>query len=248
VHYAMYAAGAAFMLVIWHFPPNERFVLPLVPLAFAGLLTEMEHFAAMVRSSLHHKDFSQRVAAAVMAGVVVLLFGGSFALQAYVGGVFLNETARLQRTRNTDHRAAYAWMRANLPADAVVIAYNDPVLYLNTGRASISRPLPPSLWYTEDHARTLELFRDLPNYARNHGAEYVYYTTADLRRDMGDSDTTAIENSIRSSAALTKIYQAGIGTIYRSVEKSEVARRPTTAYTTPPSNTIASPGQVVAGR
>lgn len=249
LHYAMYSAGAAFMLVIWHFPPNERFVLPLVPLAFAGLLTEMEHFVGMVRSSLHHKDVSQRVAAAVMACAVVLILGGSFALQAYVGGVFLQETAQQHRARNADHRAAYSWIRANLPPDAAVIAYNDPVLYLYTGRASISRPLPPSLWYTEDHARAVELYRELPTYARIHGADYVYYTTADLRRDMGDSDTTAIENAIRSSAGLTRIYQSGIGTIYRSVEKSEVdARRGTTAYTTAPINTITSPGQVVAGR
>jgi hypothetical protein len=246
VHYAMYSAGAAFMLVIWHFPPNERFVLPLVPLAFAGLLTEMEHFAVMVRASLRHKDVSQRVAAALMAGVVVLLLSGSFALQGYVGSVFLKETAQQHRTRLVDHRVAYSWMRANLPPDAAVIAYNDPVLYLYTGRASISRPLPPALWYTEDHARAVELYRELPAYAHDHGADYIYYTTADLRRDMGDSDTTAIEKVIRTSAGLTPIYQAGIGTIYRST--AEEALRPTTAYTTPPSSTITSPGQVVAGR
>ena len=58
--------GAAFMLVIWHFPPNERFVLPLVPLAFAGLLTEMEHFVGMARAGLKHREASQRVAAVVM--------------------------------------------------------------------------------------------------------------------------------------------------------------------------------------
>ena len=245
-HYAMYAAGAAFMLVIWHFPPNERFVLPLVPLAFAGLLTEMQHFFGMVRTSLRHKDTSQRVAAAIMAGVVAILLVGSFALQAYVGTAFLGETAQQHRTRLADHRVAYNWMRANLPPDAAVIAYNDPVLYLYTGRASISRPLPPALWYTEDHAREVELYRELPSYAHQHGADYVYYTTADLRRDMGDSDTTAIETAIRTSPALTQIYQQGIGTIYRST--ADDALRPTTAYTTPPSSTITSPGQVVAGR
>jgi hypothetical protein len=234
------------MLVIWHFPPNERFVMPLVPLAFAGLLTEMEHFAGMVRTCLRHKDMSQRVAAAMMAGVVVIVLGGSFALQAYVGSVFLKETAQQHRTRLADHRVAYSWMRANLPADAAVIAYNDPVLYLYTGRASISRPLPPSLWYTEDHARAVELYRELPAYAHDHGADYIYYTTADLRRDMGDSDTTAIENAIRGNARLMPIYQAGIGTVYRSGAGADL--RPTTAYTAPPNSTITKPGQVVAGR
>jgi hypothetical protein len=219
-----------------------------VPLAFAGLLVEMERLTAMVRTCLRHKDTSQRVAAALMAGVVVLILGGSFALQAYVGTAFLKATAQQHRVRNVDHRVAYAWMRANLPSGAAVIAYNDPVLYLYTGHASISRPLPPALWYAEDHARSLELYRELPEYAREHGADYIYYTTADLRRDMGDSDTTAIEESIRSNNRFTQIYQSGIGTIYRSEAPSEGDLRPTTAYTKPPINTITKPGQVVAGR
>lgn len=255
VHYAIFAAGAAFMLVIWHFPPNERFVLPLVPLAFAGLLTEMEHFVGMARGGLKHREASQRVAAVVMVGFVALVFLVAFVLQAYVGGEFLGETARQQRQRNIDHRGAYAWIRANLPPGAALIAYNDPVMYLYTGRRAISRPLPPYIWYTEDHARAVDLYRDLADYARAHGAGYIYYTTADLRRDMGDSDTTSIEDVIRVNPAFTQIYQKGIGTIYRVdpapvVPPSDKAGRdrPNTAYTAAPIATITNPGQVVAGR
>ena len=86
VHYAIFAGGTAFMLVIWHFPPNERFVLPLAPLAFAGLVTEMEHFVGMAREGLKHREASQRVAAAVMLGLVGSMFLGAAGLQAYVGG------------------------------------------------------------------------------------------------------------------------------------------------------------------
>ncbi len=246
VHYAIFAAGAAFMLVIWHFPPNERFVLPLVPLGFAGLLTEVEHFVGMARAGLKHREVSQRVAAVIMIGFAVVMFAVAFALQAYVGGEFLGETAQTQRMRNIDHRGAYAWIRANLPPGATLIAYNDPVLYLYTGRRAISRPLPPYIWYTEDHAAAVNLYRDLDSYAHDHGAGYVYYTTADLRRDMGDSDTTSIEVAIRGNPAFTVIYHEGIGTIYRV--DNATRDRPKTAYTTAPTATITSPGQVVAGR
>jgi len=215
VHYAMYAAGAAFMLVIWHFPPNERFVLPLAPLGFAGLVTEMEHFFGMARAGMRHRDRSQRVASVVMVSLAALVLLGAFALQGYVGGAFMNETEQQQRKRNIDHRGAYAWIRANLPHDAAVIAYNDPVMYLYTGRRSISRPLPPYIWYTEDHAAAVSLYAELATYARAHGASYVYYTTADLRRDMDDSNTRDIETSIRSNPELTVIHESGIGTIYR---------------------------------
>ncbi len=215
VQYTMFAAGSAFMLVIWHFPPNERFVLPLVPLAFAGLLTEMEHFVGMARAGLRHRDVSQRIASAIMASVVAVVFAGAFGLQAFVGGVFLNESAQQQRARNVDLRGAYAWIRVNLPAEAAVIAYNDPVLYLYTGRESISMPLPPSIWYSEDHARALELYSEMAPYARAHGAGYVYHTTADLQRDMGDAEARPIEDAIRSNPQLNSIYERGIGTIYR---------------------------------
>ena len=119
-HYAIFAAGTAFMLVIWHFPPNERFVLPLAPLAFAGLVTEMEHFVGMARAGLKHREASQRVAAAVMLGLVGSIFLGAAGLQAYVGGEFLGETANEYRKRNIDYRGAYAWIRANLPKDAAL--------------------------------------------------------------------------------------------------------------------------------
>lgn len=224
VHYAMFAAGSAFMLVIWHFPPNERFVLPLVPLAFAGLLTEMEHFVSIARAGLKHRDASQRVATVIMVSCAALVFLAGFTLQGYVGAQFMNETEQQQRKKNIDHRAAYAWIRAHLPPEAAVVAYNDPVMYLYTGRHSISRPLPPYIWYTEDHARAVDLYRDLADYAREHGAGYVYYTTADLRRDMGDSDTTAIEDVVRANPAFTVVYQQGIGTIYR-VDPARTAGR-----------------------
>ena len=215
LHYVLFAFGSACMLIVWHFPPNERFVLPLVPLAFAGLLTEMEHFAGMVRAGLRHRDVSQRIASAIMASAVGLVFLGALGVQAYVGGVFLNESAQQQRARNVDFRGAYAWIRANLPADAAVVAYNDPVLYLYTGRESISRPLPPSIWYAEDEAKAVELYRELPAYAHDHGAAYVYHTTTDLSRDMRDSDVAPIEEAIRTNPDLTPIYERGIGTIYR---------------------------------
>lgn len=214
-HYTIFAAGSVFMLAVWHFPPNERFVLPLLPLALAGLLTEMEHFIGMVRAGLRDRRLSQRVAAAVMACAAMLVFAGSGALQVYVAGPLLEKVFQQHRVKNADHRAAYNWMRVNLPAEAAVVAYNDPVLFLYTGHAAISRPLPPSIWYEEDPDRAVELYRELAAYAREHGAAYVYYTTADLRRSLGDSDATAIERTIRSNPDFVKIYQKGIGTIYR---------------------------------
>ncbi len=132
-----------------------------------------------------------------------------------------------------------------------MIAYNDPVLYLYTGRHSISRPLPPYIWYSSDHARAVELYRDVAPYALQHGVGYVYFTTKDMRRDMDADDVVDIETAIRSNPRLTPVFRYGIGTIYRvDAGRGDAAEplRPSTAYTTAPATTMTSPGQVVAGR
>ena len=118
VLYALLAAGSCAQLLVWHFPPNERFVLPLLPLALAGLLTEMEHLYAMLRAGLRHRDAGQRVVAAGMLLAVASLLIGSVALQIYVGQVLLPDQEQAHRDSNVARVAAYDWIRAKLPPDA----------------------------------------------------------------------------------------------------------------------------------
>lgn len=244
--YSIFAAGTCFLLVIWHFPPDERLVLPMMPLAFAGLLAEMEHFAGVLRAGWRRPEVSQKVASVVMLCVAVSIFGAAIGIQAYVGGVFLGESAEAARERNIDNRGAYAWIRANLPADAAVVAYNDPAMYLYTGRRSIRRILPFYLWYTDDHEQVVNLYRELPAFALDHGATYAYQTATDVEVGMTEDDAESILQSIDSNPLLTPVYKMGMGVVYR-VDAAE-RDRPSTAYTAPPAATITSPGQVVAGR
>jgi hypothetical protein len=52
VDYAIFGAVSVGILLVWHYPATERFVLPLFPLLIAGFLTEIEHLAKMLRSGL----------------------------------------------------------------------------------------------------------------------------------------------------------------------------------------------------
>src|ERR1700676_4230672 len=63
VDYAVFALLSAPTLAGWHYPPTERFVLPLFPLLIVGLITELEHLWNVIRKTLHHRDAGQRVAA-----------------------------------------------------------------------------------------------------------------------------------------------------------------------------------------
>src|SRR5439155_586734 len=70
VDYALFALVSAGILLIWHFPPNERFVLPFFPLLLAGLVAEVEY---IVRAARRHKDFGQRVAGMMISGAMLFV-------------------------------------------------------------------------------------------------------------------------------------------------------------------------------
>ncbi len=213
--FAAFCGISCGILLVWHFPPNERFVLPMYPLLVAGLVTEIEHIAKMLRAGLAHKDFGQRVVAGAMAAPVVIVFGAALVTQCYVTFVFLHESAEQKAAKLRDQRAAYAWIDANLPRDANVLSYDDTLLYLYAHRRGNYLPLLPRWWYAEDHAAMIGAYRDVVTYCQNRRLEYFYFTTQDLDREVGEEDRQAIEQAIRTNPQLTPIFRYGIGTVLR---------------------------------
>ncbi|MEO8099087.1 MAG: hypothetical protein ABI811_15395 [Acidobacteriota bacterium] len=212
--YAMFAAASTVLLLIWHYPPDERFVMPLWPLAFAGLLTELEHVTAMLRAARQHKDRSQRVAAlGVMAGVVVI-FGGALAYQIVVDVSFLPEDAASHRAQRVEQVKAFDWIHANVPGDAAFYAHLDPLLYLYTGHAATSRPLLPRYWYHEDHKAIVDYWGNVAEFARTHKLDYYYAPDVDLTHGLVEEDHQGIVKALEASPSLEKVYRAGEVTIY----------------------------------
>ena len=215
VDYAIFGAVSVGILLVWHYPATERFVLPLYPLLIAGFVTEIEHLAKMLRSGLRHKDTGQRVVAAGFGAVVAVELIGALALQCYMSFVYLRASADQQRAKLADRRAAYQWMSANLPASAAVLSYDDSLLYLYSGHRGNYKPLMPRWWYAEDHTSMVNAYRNLAAYCASRGLTYVYFTSEDLSRETGDEDRQAVGRIIRSDPALVPIFSAGIGTVYR---------------------------------
>ena len=213
--YAVFAVISCVILVVWHFPPNERFVLPLFPLIVAGFITELEHMTEMLRASFRHKDRSQRVAAALMSTVLVLFLGSALVLQLGMTFRFLDDTAEQKRVKLRDLRAAYTWIQEHLPADAPILSYDDPLMYLYTGHRGNYLTLAPRWWYAEDHASMVGAYRNLAEYCRSRGISYVYFTTDDPSREVGDDDRQEIAKAVQENPRLKPLFHAGIGTVYQ---------------------------------
>ena len=213
--YACFALVTAAILLVCNFPSTERYMVPVYPLLLAGLLAEIEHVAGMFKAAFRHRDFSQRAAAAIFASGVAAILIGSLALQFFMSFVFLQASVDESRVKLRDREAAYAWIAEHLPASATVLSYDDPLLYLYTGRHGVHRPLDPLWWYREDHASIQSAYRDLPAFCRSRGLEYVYFTATDLAREAGGDDQREVQRMIRESAELSPVFTAGIGTVYK---------------------------------
>jgi hypothetical protein len=212
--FALFAGFSAPLLLIWHFPPNERLVLPLFPLALAGLLVESEHFIGLLRASRQHKDRSQRVVAGGMVAAAGSFAVALLAVQVYVGAVYLPEDAGRNRANKLEREASYQWVMSNTSPDAAVLSVDDVMLYLHTGRHAMRRPVPPFLWYREDHPGTVAWLGEPVEYARRHGLSYLDFAGLDVSLGIEDEDRAAIIKKIASNADLEPRMQQGKSTVY----------------------------------
>ncbi|MSV35725.1 MAG: hypothetical protein EXQ47_09025 [Bryobacterales bacterium] len=60
-----------------------------------------------------------------------------------------------------------------------------------------------------------EAYRNLVDYCRNRGLQYIYFTTADLGRETGSDDQQEVQFLIKNNPELTPVFTAGIGTVYK---------------------------------
>lgn len=214
VLYTLFGAGSMLMLAVWDYP-EKRLVFPLLPLAMAGLLVEMEHLVGMVRAGLRHRDRSQRVVAGTLAAAATVVLVVSLALEILTAFVGLPGASRAQRLANTNRMAAYRWIAANVPAEAnlLTIGGDDPLLFLYTGRRAISILLPPVFWYQDEYSRMVEWIGNPVPFARAHGLKYFEFAGADVK-GLRDEDRAAADRAIRENPDFTALYRNGPVTIY----------------------------------
>jgi hypothetical protein len=215
VPYALFSAVSLVILILWHFPPTERFVLPLFPLIAAGFVEELSHLFSNLRTGFRHKDTSQRVAAVLFGSVVGVLLAITLATQMFVTFSYLDQSADQKQAKLDDLKQAYTWISANLPPSAKILSYDDPLMYLYTGHQGNYLPLLPRLWYAEDHDKMVDAYRNLAAYCRSRGLDYVYFTTDDPGREVGDEDRQRIAEAVKNSSELVPLFHAGIGTVYK---------------------------------
>ena len=227
------AAGMSIVLLIWHYQPDQRFVFPLYPILLAGLWTELKNVFSVMRLAWAKPTVADRVAAALgaaaLAGFALFVaFTNLHADFVFFPRLFAEYRADLDR-----RLPAYRWIASNVPTGANVFAYDDPLLYLYTGRKSCNLPIPPKFYYHHDDAGIDRLLSLIPEFSRDQRLDYVMLTPGDFYRDLRENGAKHLARYVEESPAFGKLYADGYVTIYRLLPADKALAK-STAVVLPP--------------
>jgi hypothetical protein len=208
IEYPIFCLLLALTLCVWNFSPSVRLMLPMLPLLAIGLYLEGSVLAALIRRSLQGKDFGNRMAAyVILAGIVV---GCLFGIRQNAIFITSEIPALLQQGRELTARSreVFRWCQASLPASAVVLASDDTLVYLYTGRKSV-RPVPNSVaFYTNDHAGILANFTHLDELTRVFGITHILVNPHDYETEFESEDRQQILRLLLDNPRHKTIYSA----------------------------------------
>lgn len=208
--YALFGGVSLAMLLVWHYQPNQRFVLPLAPLLLAGFCFEMGHMADWFREAIAHRSRARRLAAYSFAGCLVTVLTVGLVLQISMDVAVVPNLFRSDRSNTLAYRSIYAWIADHLPSNANILWQDDTALYLATGRHAISFVVPPREFEaTGGDAGEPARYRKIAEYARQQHLDYVLLAKIGLRRN---------DEVLRDAAAnpeLEPVHEEEGGILYR---------------------------------
>jgi hypothetical protein len=213
--YLLFTAGCLLALLFWNFSPDQRFIVPVLPILLAGFSAELMRLAGKLRAAFLGRATGQRmVAGAISLSLAALL---SLAGARAYAGLFSVLPAFVAQHRETlaEDRMAYRWIAANTPPDAAVLAYMDPILYLYTGRKACRLVISPMLRYTGDH-RALEGFlAGVAEFAHRQNLSYAMLTAEDLQAEVPDQERLAARRMFRADTHFMRVFEAGDVSVWR---------------------------------
>jgi hypothetical protein len=214
LQYPLAAVGLSALLLVWHYVPDQRFVFPLYPLLLAGLWTELANVWQAFRAAWNKPAAGERAVAYAGAGALAALALFIGFTTCYGLFFFLPDLFGSYRNALESRRPAYQWITKNSPAQANVFAYDDPMLYLYTGRKSCNLPIPPKLYYHSDDAGIDKLLDSIPDFARQYQLSYLLLTPSDFYRDLHEARARYLAGAVENSPAFQPAFKTPSFSIY----------------------------------
>lgn len=214
-HYHLFALGFAPLLLLYHYRPDERYVLPLGPLFLAGSYFELRHISRMLVAAWNRSGFVNRAASALaLAGMALF---GFLAISVVHNNLFkfLPAVVNMNRQQLASNLPAYEWIRRNVRPECVLFAHFDPTLYLYTGRQACRRPVFRVPYYRGDRERVLQPYYRLADFAREQNLPYLFLTSMDFDLDLPVKEAGEVREALAKEAGLRAVYQSAKTSVYQ---------------------------------
>jgi hypothetical protein len=209
-HYAAYAACSLPMLLLWNFSPNERFLLPYLPLLLAGFLFELTHVRRTTAIAAKSSQASQRAAAMAVALVLLLLCGTCAYVLVNAWTNYLPAAFANWRDSTAANRGAYEWVVTHTPESATFLSARDPVFYLYTDRTATVPHVPHERYGGESPHDPSSA-----DFLRRRGASYVLYAPFEYDY-MPEAQRQSLQQSVHEESRLEPVYKgAGGVTVFK---------------------------------
>ncbi len=200
--YDLFACFYVPLLLVWHYPPNERFLFPLMPVLLAGCWEGMRAAGALLANRIPvRRAISVTLAAAVCSWMAL----GWLGYYRFLGDI--REATRL-------NREAFAWISRNTAPGAIFVAHDDVVLYLYTGRTGYRPIVPTRFLYDGDLAAAEGYVRSLPELARRHRAGYILSGPRDWFGEYLVAGLPLRSHRLLAAAGLPVAFHLGAVTVY----------------------------------
>ncbi len=211
IHFALPFYSA--ILVVWPYPMMGRFLLPFLPLFMAGIWIELQRFTLVLRRSMRATTppGEKCVAAALALFLMVMAAIGGWR-ELVQDHARLEQDSSVRRAALEEQLQAYQWIREHTMPEDRIIAYEDPLLYLYTGRQAVrAAVISPALQYMGDDQAARSLLVHFTDTAQMIRARYWLTCADDFSLDSASDLIAARMAEIKS--VLPRVFQSSGRTV-----------------------------------
>ena len=213
-YYPTFAALLVVVLLLWQYPPDQRFVYPLFPLYVAGLATKMMEIGSVAVRSWKTATGGNRVAAIPVLLAIAGLSIGSVWSDVEGTFVLLPSYFSERQEQLTRLHPVWQWIAGNTAADARFAACDDALLYLYSRRHGYTEVILPGVIYGDQAIAVPAYIEGLPAMWRRVGITHVLFTDFDFLRDLHTPGHDALGRLLSGSPQFQLLYADKAARVY----------------------------------
>ena len=214
--YVLFTAGCLLTLLLWHYPPDQRFIVPVFPVLLAGFSAELLRLAGKLRAAFLSRAMGERVAAGSisLALTALLCLAGARGLRRPVLGVAgvrgpaaghgrrSSNGLPLDRREHADGRR-----RTRLPGSDAVPVHRAPCLPPGDLPGAEARRRPPC---GGGHSSA-----GVADFAHRQKLSYAVLAPDDLHAEFTAQERLAAFRMFRADPRLRRVFEAGSVSVCR---------------------------------